>query len=79
MIKIICLFCSGRCPLLGNIGDISLVSYILDVSGTMCALLMDVTSNRSVIMYCNSSGQWDWSIINSSFDNTIVINNNLGQ
>ncbi len=52
----------------------------------MGALLMDATSNRSVIMYCNSSGQWDWSIINSTFnntividDNTIVINNNSGQ
>ncbi len=52
----------------------------------MGALLMDATSNRFVTMYCNSSGQWDWSIINSSFDNaividnnTIVINNNSGQ
>ncbi len=52
----------------------------------MGALLMDATSNRSVIMHCNSSGQWDWRIINSSFDNaividnnTIVINNNSGQ
>ncbi len=86
MIKIICLYCSGRCPFLGNIGDISLVSYIIDISGTMGALLIDATSNRSVIMYCNSSGQWDWSINNSSFDNaividinTIVINNNSGQ
>ncbi len=52
----------------------------------MSALLMDATSNISVIMYCNRSGQWDWSVINSSFDNTIdidnntiVINNNSGQ
>ncbi len=42
----------------------------------MGASLMDVTSNRSVIMYCNISGQWDWSIINSTFNNTIVIDNN---
>ncbi len=43
----------------------------------MGALLMDATSNKSVIMYCyNSGGQWDWSIINSSFNNTIVIDNN---
>ncbi len=49
MIKIVCLYCSGRCPLLGNIGDIYLVIYIIDVYSTMGALLLDVTSNRSVI------------------------------
>ncbi len=51
MIKSVCLYCSRRCPLLGNIGDIiSSHIYIIDVSGTMGALLLDVTSNLSCIV-----------------------------
>ena len=35
---------------------ISTQSYIIDMSSTMGVLLMDVFSNRSVIMNCNNNG-----------------------
>ncbi len=37
-----------RCSYLGNIEDVFLHSYIIDISSTMDVLLMDVSSNTSV-------------------------------
>ncbi len=54
-------------------------SYSVDVSGTTCAVLVDVSSNRSVIMNCNNNGEWDWSALHFLFDSTIVINDRTGQ
>ncbi len=53
-------------------------SYIVHVSGAIGALLMDVSSNRSVIMYCNNNGEWDWSALHFLFDSTIVIDDSTG-
>ena len=34
-----------------------------DTTGEMGAVLRDVTSNEYITMYCNNSGEWDWSAI----------------
>ncbi len=48
------------------------------MSSTMGVLLMDVFSNRSVIIYCNNNGEWDWSALHFLFDTTIVIDYSTG-
>ena len=68
----------GRYPPLGNIQDVFLHSYIIDMSSTMDVLLMDVFSNRSVIMYCNYNGEWDWSALHFLFDSKTVIDDSTG-
>ncbi len=60
----------GRCPFIMSDQDILMESYITDVSGAILALLTDTSKNKSFLLECSPTGEWNWTTGNSGTTTT---------